>query len=127
MKLWLALNIAEFAFSAIVTFGLLELILVKVPILFEVRGIPEVLLLMFLSSVVFVFHVATAFVYKSALGHRSIYAVFCVCVALHILFDSLSLFNLGAGVWCLSAALIYASVIAGGRLVALVNRRSNGI
>lgn len=125
LKLWLVLKVAESAFSAIVTFGLLELLLVKAPLLLEAQGLSELLLFMIVSLVVFAFHVATAVAYKSAVGRRPTNAVFCICVALHILFNSLSLYNLRTGVWCLSAVLICASVVASSRLVALLYGRSN--
>ena len=124
LKLWLVLKVAESAFGAIVTFGLLELLLVKAPLMLEAQGLSELLFFVIVSLVAFTFHLATAVAYKSAVSRPATNAIFCICVTFHILFNSLSLFNLRTGVWYLSAVLICASVVASSRLVALLYGRS---
>lgn len=121
LKIWLLLRLSEKAFGAIITFGVMELIFVKGPFLIGTTGFEEALVLTATASIVFGFHVATAFAYRWSVGARLPWFIFGVCAACHVLFNFLSTFDLSFGAWGLGAFSVSVIVVATGRLFARIS------
>lgn len=125
LKLWLVLKLSKHAFGAIVTFGILELVLVKAPFLVETQGIEDAFLLLITALIVFGFHVATALAYRSAADLRDHWFIFGLCVTFHIIFNLLSILDLSSGAWVSGAILICVAVVGAARLVARMSSRTD--
>lgn len=121
LKLWLLLKLSEKALRAIITFGVMELIFVKGPVLIVASGFGEALVLTATASIVLGFHVVTAFAYRWTVGSGHTWFIFGVCAACHFLFNFLSTFDLSFGVWVLGVFSVSAIVVAIGRLSAWIS------
>ena len=122
LKLYIARKHREYAFFAIVLFGLMELVLVKGLLLVETppRELP---LLTAFALLAFVFHLSTASAYASDDKWIYLAPIFGACLGLHVAFNATDLVVPDVPLLLATNAILALAPIAVGSLIRRHRRR----